>query len=125
MKQIILLGFSAIALSGCGDGSSSSSEPSESSMMARYQTLSKKKLEESLRDPGSAKYEDVSGHRLPNEGFVFCGRINAKNGFGGYTGFERFVASPAIAGTESTVEGFDEVWTQFCSSSSRVQSVWF
>ena len=127
MKRIVLLGLSAVALSSCGDGGSSatSSEPSESEMMARFQVLSKTKLEESLRDPGSAKYQDVAAHRVSSGGFVFCGMINAKNGFGGYTGFERFIASPVIVGTEGTVDGFGEVWSQFCSSSSRVQSVWF
>lgn len=127
MKRIVLVGLSAVALAGCGDGSSSSasSEPSESEMIARYQVMSKDKLKESLRDPGSAKFEGVGAHRVASGGFVFCGRMNAKNGFGGYTGFERFVASPVIVGTEGTVDGFEEVWTEFCSPTSRVQSVWF
>lgn len=127
MKRIVLVGLSAVTLAGCGDGSSSSasSEPSESEMIARYQVMSKDKLKESLRDPGSAKFEDVGAHRVASGGFVFCGRMNAKNGFGGYTGFERFVASPVIVGTEGTVDGFEEVWTEFCSPTSRVQSVWF
>ena len=127
MKRIVLLALSAVALASCGDSSSTaaSSEPSETEMMSRYQVMSKNKLEESLRDPGSAKYEDVAAHRVSSGGYVFCGKINAKNGFGGYTGFERFIASPVIVGTEGTVDGFDDVWTEFCTSSSRVQSVWF
>lgn len=127
MKRIVLLALSAVALSSCGDGNSSaaSSEPSETEMMSRYQVMAKDKLEESLRDPGSAKYEDVAAYRVSSGGFVFCGRINAKNGFGGYTGFERFIASPVIVGTEGTVEGFGEVWSQFCSPASKVQAVWF
>jgi len=127
MKRTVLIGLCAIALSSCGDSGSSaaSGEPSETEMMSRYQVASKNKLEESLRDPGSAKYQDVSAHRVASGGFVFCGRVNAKNGFGGYTGFERFIASPVIVGTESTVDGFDKVWAEFCSSSSRIQSVWF
>lgn len=127
MKRIVLLALSSVALSSCGDGSSSasSSEPSETEMMSRYQVMSKDKLKESLRDPSSAKYEDVAAHRVSSGGFVFCGKVNAKNGFGGYTGFERFIASPVIVGTEGSIDGFETVWTEFCSSSSRVQSVWF
>lgn len=125
MKEIIGVAMAAMFLASCGSGSSSSSEPSESEMLARYQVAAKEKLKDSLRDPDSAKYEGVKAHRVAAGGFVFCGRINAKNGFGGFTGFERFVASPAIAGTERSVDGFDEVWSQFCSPSSEVQQVWF
>jgi len=44
-------------------------------------------LKNFLRDPESAQIRNQSG---------MCGEVNSKNSFGGYTGFKRFIASPAI-----------------------------
>lgn len=43
-------------------------------------------LERRLTDPGSVQYRDV--RETPGVGV--CGYYNARNGFGGYTGFEPF-----------------------------------
>jgi hypothetical protein len=40
-----------------------------------------------LRDPDSAVFRNV--HPTPN-GVTLCGEVNAKNGYGGYTGFKKF-----------------------------------
>jgi len=55
--------------------------------------LAKESLTRSLKDPGSAQFRNV---RLVDfdEGKVICGEINAKNSYGGYVGFKRFVAGP-------------------------------
>jgi hypothetical protein len=68
-----------------------------------------------LKDPESATFRNVhfySGGGTP----VVCGEINARNGFGGYTGFERFVsAGTVISATESQVKGgLGLVWDKFC-----------
>lgn len=43
-----------------------------------------------LKDPSSAQFRDV---RLNDRRDALCGTVNAKNGFGGYTGFSGFVAT--------------------------------
>jgi hypothetical protein len=50
-----------------------------------------KSLARSLKDPDSARFQNV---RLAESSFgkVVCGEANAKNSYGGYTGFKRFVA---------------------------------
>jgi hypothetical protein len=40
-----------------------------------------------LKDPSSAQFRNVV-----QNGDMICGEVNGKNGFGGYSGFERFVA---------------------------------
>jgi len=56
-------------------------------------------LRESLRDPDSAKYSDVVLYRDQIGGddlaghYSLCGYVNAKNGFGGYSGPQGFVSS--------------------------------
>lgn len=39
-----------------------------------------------LRDPDSAKFNDAGVHAFPKLGLVCGGRVNSKNGFGGYSG---------------------------------------
>lgn len=41
-----------------------------------------------MRDPASVQFRDVRAGRQ-----TLCGEINAKNGFGGYVGFRRFIAT--------------------------------
>lgn len=42
-----------------------------------------------LKDPNSADFKDV---RHVGEGRALCGQVNAKNSYGGYSGFKAFVA---------------------------------
>lgn len=53
----------------------------------------KQTLANTLKDPLSAQFRNV---RLVDYagGKVVCGEVNAKNSYGGYVGFKRFVASP-------------------------------
>lgn len=44
--------------------------------------------EHNLKDPTSAIYRSRSAHRLANGDYVFCSEQNARNGFGGFTGFK-------------------------------------
>jgi hypothetical protein len=76
---------------------------------------SSEEAKEKLKDPDSAEFRDVrfySGAGVP----VACGEVNAKNGFGGYNGFERFVAlGPEGAFLDSEVSGgIAGVWGKFC-----------
>lgn len=59
----------------------------------------KEVAKEGLKDPSSAQFRNV---RIVSWGSekVVCGEINAKNSYGGYVGFKRFVGSP----TRVTIE---------------------
>jgi hypothetical protein len=48
-----------------------------------------------LKDPESARFGEqwVGG----KDGTVFCGKVNAKNGFGGYTGEELYFGAGNLA----------------------------
>lgn len=65
-------------------------------------------LRDFLRDPSSAEIRNQNGP---------CGEVNSKNGFGGYTGFRRYVAAPDIAvieGDNMDSSEFQVVWDNFC-----------
>ncbi|WP_146096089.1 hypothetical protein [Xanthomonas arboricola] len=66
-----------------------------------------------LKDPDAAQFRDVRANYTEEFGVVACGRVNAKNEFGGYTGFRRFVSG----GKSVILEGRDNVadaWSGAC-----------
>lgn len=79
-------------------------------------------IEASARDASSVQYRnDFASGWLNDQGVKrtsYCGEVNAKNGFGGYGGFTRFVTGPK--GSPVLLERdapsiFDAAWTKFCS----------
>lgn len=101
-----------------GDDSSSASKGgayADEGKQYAWISAGEEQIKTQLKDPESATFRNVhfySGGGIP----VACGEVNAKNGFGGYSGFERFVAAgTTIAVTESMVEGgIEEVWDKYC-----------
>lgn len=61
---------------------------------AAFITKAEQWLLKILRDPASARFEDVylAGGVAP----VICGTVNAKNAHGGYTGFKRFFFADSV-----------------------------
>ena len=109
----------ALALSGCGTPNPAQEAANDESMrVAQYQVAAKEAMKAALKDPESAKYEEVRAVPF-STGYAFCGKVNSKNGFGGYTGYQRFVAGPTMAATEDTVKDFPVLWTQICSPAGQ------
>lgn len=66
-----------------------------------------------LKDPDAAQFRDMRANYTEEFGVVACGRVNAKNEFGGYTGFRRFVSG----GRSVILEGRDNIadaWVGAC-----------
>jgi len=66
-----------------------------------------------LKDPDAAQFRDVRANYTEEFGVVACGRVNAKNELGGYTGFRRFVFGDGRV----ILEGRDNVadaWAEAC-----------
>ncbi|MBB5863772.1 hypothetical protein [Xanthomonas sp. 3058] len=66
-----------------------------------------------LKDSDSAQFKDVRVNYTEEFGVVACGQVNAKNDFGGYTGFRRFLSS----GKSVILEGRDNIadaWAGAC-----------
>lgn len=59
-------------------------------------------MRQAFRDPDSVKWRDIY---VGGMGYL-CGTVNAKNGMGGYTGFQVFYAMP----TSSYPIVIDEKW---------------
>ena len=73
----------------------------------------KRAVKNELKDPDSAQFKDVRANYTEEFNVVACGQVNAKNEFGGYTGFRRFVSS----GQSVILEGRDNItdaWSKAC-----------
>ena len=98
----------------CASGPNGNSPASD----VGYQIVAKQNVEAKLKDPQSAQFQNlvVSGKAGAS---IVCGEVNAKNGFGGYTGFKRFVsAGPGMAtqieGGEMPADEFEKAWQRAC-----------
>lgn len=66
-----------------------------------------------LKDPKSAKFKDVyyMDHVTP----VICGKVNSRNGFGGMSGFQHFLArGEVLVLFEKEADDFGDTWNKLC-----------
>lgn len=88
---------------------------------ADVQIQAERNLKEKLRDPDSA---DIRNARVPAGAAYLCGEVNATNGFGGKTGYRRFIAGAlstmpvAMEGDNMTAGEFQDSWSKLCRRSS-------
>lgn len=75
MKRLMLVGMIGALLSACGN--------------ADIETA-RSAVKQQLNDPGSADFRNEKVYHDVG-GVVVCGEVNAKNGFGGYTGYNPYV----------------------------------
>lgn len=87
MKYRAIPAVLIIALAGC--------QQSEEQRLVSTATAAKNSIANHFKDPASVVFKDIY---IDGQNEHICGEINAKNGYGGYTGFERFRAT--LTGTE-------------------------
>ena len=93
-----------------------SSESSQSSKEFAWMELGKDMVREKLKDPDSARFRNVFFNRGRDNVPIACGEVNARNSFGGYTGFERFLSAGSrdLTLLESEASDFGVQWSRFC-----------
>lgn len=70
-----------------------------------------------LRDPASAVFLKVRAIPTPS-GYAVCGMVNAKNGFGGYAGTQKFVVTAEnVVLEEKAASALDVSWAKYCGAS--------
>lgn len=63
-----------------------------------------------LRDPSAASFD-----QLYAKGAAYCGKVNAPNGFGGKSGWQRFVYADGVATLEEDGSTFTSRWSLNCA----------
>ena len=73
-------------------------------------------VREKLKDSRSAEFRSVFFRRGSDGVPMTCGEVNSKNGFGGLTGFQKFVSAGQADMTflEEEISDFYKVWNRFC-----------
>lgn len=95
--------------------------PDESMTHFRIIDGAKEEVRRLAKDPDSVKFRSAwIGRLTTSDGKgaieVACGHFNAKNSFGAYTGYQRFIGSVGFAMTEEAAgDGLDGIWTQTCA----------
>lgn len=71
-----------------------------------------------MKDPGSVRFRNSRFNAYQGRTPVVCGEVNAKNGFGGHAGFQKYIASGETFGPyleETTPAGeFAKAWNELC-----------
>lgn len=88
------------ALTGCAPG-----DPLPPvALSSDIQTRAEDAIRATLKDPQSAQFERMRAGSAADGATLVCGFVNAKNGFGGYTGRKLFAVR--VSGSSATVEAF-------------------
>jgi hypothetical protein len=77
-----------------------------------------------LRDPAGAIFRDVWAVRATLDGkemMAVCGVVNAKNGFGGYTGDTMFFSLASLWTPD--MPGFEENFRNICINGEKVMRI--
>lgn len=87
-------------------------DPSMTAKELAWIARQKDNIKERLREPDSVEFRNVLISRVTG-GPVVLGEVNSKNGFGGYTGFTRFMVGEDIQfieGADVPHDEFDKAW---------------
>ena len=73
-------------------------------------------LRNASKDADSLQFRGEFNSSYGSGGDVVCGEVNGKNGFGGHSGFRRFI----VNGQSSMIDGqeealFKSAWVKFCT----------
>lgn len=107
MKRIIYLVIPFLLL-GCEKSPEQKAKEEKIANEAKVESI----VKSVLKDPESAQFQNIDG---------VCGEVNAKNSYGGYTGFKKFVISKKdervlLEVSESDVDywPFTHAWYEYC-----------
>ena len=81
-----------------------------------WRLVAERVVKERLRDPDSAEFSNMKVSPPTDDSpAIICGYVNSKNGFGGMTGPQRFIAGGTVLIEEQvTAEQMQIAWSRFC-----------
>ncbi len=111
MKTVAFLTLASIAVSACGNETADADVP----VVVRAKSY----LSQQARDPDSVKFRNLAA--VP--GGNVCGEVNAANGFGGMSGFKRFIYYELSTGPGVQLEAdgavdFPAAWRAICDGNA-------
>lgn len=99
----------ALALAACGK----SAEQKQREDMALLSSQGEKYVKEKILEPSQAQFRN----QFIGKGGAPCGEVNAKDAFGAYIGFQRYISVArdlTLLAQDVTPDEFEEQWKQLC-----------
>lgn len=118
----------AFALSACGPVTPTQPAPDRATQWHALTSAEVQAVQDGVRsrlkDPLSAQFSDFISAGGTQGGVIYvCGKVNAKNSFGGYTGFQRFygILSPEIK-LKGTTKSLPPMFTPISMGGSEIDT---
>lgn len=101
-----------VVLANCNQSSSTGTVGLSPTQNMSYILGEQEKIKGRLKDPASAEFRNV----FVSSSYAVCGEVNAKNSFGGYSGYVRFISGSDMQVIESDMAAgeMDKTWPQIC-----------
>lgn len=87
-------------------------------LIAQASKEARKKIASGFKDPDSVKFKDL---RITKDGTVVCGMVNAKNSYGGYTGFEMFYSMWVLEHAAIVTRDNLSLYESFCADTQPLK----
>lgn len=95
-----------------------SEQPSRQSLDFMSVRAAERQVRSLLRDPDSARFSETVV-RVRNGARVVCGYVNARNGFGGFTGDTMWIVvedlKRAVINQSGQEQEFAQLWNKYCA----------
>lgn len=110
LTKVILLALMTATILGCG-----------ASPAGKKEAELKKEVASRLKDPDTVKFQNTKLVNVTSTEVALCGELNAKNSYGGYVGYVRFIATQGGGSSliythiESAGVPLDKQWKLYCA----------
>lgn len=102
-----------VGLVGCGKSDAEKRQSQKEMTEIKVNRIAKERVIAKLKDGKSAEFRNQ---------VAFCGEVNAKNSFGAYAGFKRYIAADdnlVVMEDDMKAGEFDEAWNKYCVSYAK------
>ena len=102
-----------VPLLACVAGCGKTAEQKQREEAATLTSLGEKYVKEKVLEPGSAQFRN----QFIGKGGAPCGEVNAKDAFGAYIGYQRYISVArdlTLLAQDVSPEEFEQQWRQLC-----------
>lgn len=106
---VLLAVVALAAMAGCGE----TARQKKHNEATALTSMGEKYVKEKIRDPASAQFRN----QFIGKGGAPCGEVNAKDAFGAYLGYQRYISVArelTMLAQDMPADEFEESWREMC-----------
>jgi len=106
---LALLVLVLLTIAGCGETPAQKKHKEAAALIA----MGEKYVKEKIREPASAQFRN----QFIGKGGAPCGEVNAKDAFGAYLGYQRYISVArelTMLAQDLSPDEFEESWREMC-----------